>query len=202
MSVSGLSSKQKTVVAILVVVIVLALLGIGVLLAKLVGGDHGGGQSLQITVAASTQAVAPAATVTLVSPPVMEELVKLAPSPISDQPVLVAREEGIGPLAPVIIVSQPLNPGHRYRLEISALDGSKAAIYGSWGQLATSTDGQVALPQIEFFEGTTPFYVDVVSPIENAGMWSCSVSAGLRSPDLLGALPNLAISIWDVTGSK
>jgi hypothetical protein len=201
MALSEMSSKEKTIVAILGAVILVALVGIGILVANLVGGGNSQ-QAGGVTVPPATEAPPPAATVTLVAPPSLEGLSRVAPGPISEQPVLVVRQEGVGPLAPVLIASQALNSGRRYRLEIAAADGSGVAILGSWGQSATSSSGQVAAPQIEFFEGTTPFYVDVVSPVTDPDLWSCSVSAGLKSPDVLGKSPNLVISIWDVTGTK
>jgi hypothetical protein len=101
-----------------------------------------------------------------------------------------------------MIVNHQLHAGRRYRLEITATDGSKVALQGSWSQAATSKSGQVAAPQIEFFEGTTPYRINITAPVADPDMWSCSVSSGLKSPDLLAQSPSLVITIWDITGVK
>ncbi len=234
MAFSQMSSREKTIVAVLGVVILIALIGIGILVARLItgGADE---QALEITVVpttpveeASTAALQEAPTsaageaptaesgqapasgsestpagvvgITPVAAPSLEGLSLSPPKPISDQPVVVARQQSVRPGAPVIIASHPLYAGRRYRLEITAADGSEVAIQGSWGQAATSVSGKVTAPQIQFFEGTTPFLVDVVAPVADPVLWSCSISAGPK--DLLGQPPGLVITIWDVTGVK
>jgi hypothetical protein len=200
MSLSTMTSKEKTAIAVLGVVILIALIGIGVLAAQLVKGDAD-----EPIVVADTPAPGLSeaqATVTLIAPPSLEGLAQTTPLPPDNQPVLVARQEAVGPLAPVIITNQPLHAGHRYRLEITAMNGAKVAIQGSWGQSATSASGQVVAPQIEFFEGATPYRIDINSPVADPNLWSCSASAGLKSADLLGQSPALVITVWDITGTQ
>ena len=210
MAFSNMTSKEKTIVAVLGVVILIALIGIGILVARLITGGDADSQSPDISVAPTTDTTtttqgddagpgsAGEATITAVAPPDLEEPDELPPAEVSEQPVVAARAESPGPLSPVIIASHPLYAGHRYRVEITAADGSKVAIQGSWSQAATSASGEVAAPEIEFFEGTTPYQVNVVSPVADPSLWSVSVSAGPK--DLLGQPPGLVITIWDVTG--
>jgi hypothetical protein len=98
----------------------------------------------------------------------------------------------------VVIASQTLHAGRRYRLEVTTTDGSAVAIQGSYGQSATSASGKLAAPQIEPFEGMTPFQVDLVAPVPDPTLWSCSASTGLKL--LMAKPPILVITIWDVTG--
>lgn len=209
MALSGMSSKEKTVVAILGVVIVLALVGIGILAARLLG-DGEAEDSPPIAVASATSSAEAGATATLepggeggevtaVPPPALEEPKDEPPAIAADQPVAVARAESVGPLAPAMIASQNLYAGHRYRIEIQAADGSQLAIQGSWSQAATSSSGEAAAPQLEFFEGTTPHNIGVAPPVADPEMWACSVSASLKEP--LGTATHLVITIWDVTGT-
>jgi hypothetical protein len=115
------------------------------------------------------------------------------------EPVEVARQESVGPLAPVMIANHPLSAGHSYRVEITAKNGSKTPIKGQWSQSATSASGKVAPPQIEFFRGTTPYNIEVTSPVPDPTIWGVQVSAG---PEGLGATAPLVITIWDVTGTQ
>jgi hypothetical protein len=223
MNFSQMSSREKTIVAVLGVVILIALIGIGFLVARLVTGGEGATQAPEITVIpttavgdvsgetpttgeGATAAPEPGGTpgaaggITPVPPPSLEGLDTSPPQAVSDQPVVVVRQEGVGPGAPVIIADHPLHAGRRYRLEITAVDGSAVAIQGSWGQAATSASGQAEAPQIEFFEGVTPFRVEIVAPVADPALWSCSASAGPK--DLLGQPPSLVITIWDVTGAQ
>jgi len=219
MAFSQMSSKEKTVVAVLGVVILIALVGIGILVARFVTSGEAGKQALEITVAptatgeevpmagsgeapATESGSAPGVEVTNtpIAPPSLEELEKAAPGPISSQPEVVARMQSPGPGLPVIIAGQPLHAGRRYRLEITAADGSKAAIQGSWSQSATSASGKVTAPQMEFFEATTPYEVNIVSPVGDPVLWGFSVSAGPK--DVLGQPSILVITIWDDTGVK
>jgi hypothetical protein len=235
MAFSGMSSREKTVVAVLGVVILIALIGIGFLVARLVTGDRVADRGPEITVPPTSAAEgapatgsegaptagsegapaagsegAPAAgaegapggdvAITPVPAPSLDNLDKAPPGPVSDQPEVVVRMQSTGPGAPVIIAAQPLHAGRSYRLEITAEDGSKVAIQGSWSQSATSASGKVEAPQIEFFEGTTPYEVNVVSPVPDPALWGVSASAGAK--DLLGQPPVLMITIWDVTGAK
>jgi len=201
MAFSNMTSREKIIVAVLGAIIVVALGGIGILLARLVTDGGLGGQQTGITVPPPTEAAPPVATVTLVAAPALEGMSKPATSQVGEQPVIVARKEGLGPLAPVIIASQPLQAGHRYRLEITAANGSKVAIHGSWSQSATSKSGQVTAPQIEFFEGVTPLRVDIVSPVADPDLWGFSVSAAPKSPNVLEKSTSLVLSIWDVMGT-
>jgi hypothetical protein len=99
-----------------------------------------------------------------------------------------------------MVVSYPLAGGHRYRLEITAANGAKVPIQGSWGQAATSASGQVAIPPIQFFQGTTPYGIDLVAPVSNPSLWSVSASAGHRG--LPAQPPVLTLTILDVTGAQ
>ena len=199
MALSGMSSREKTVVAILGVVIILALVGIGILLARLLADSSSSApEGISVTETA-VAAVQPQATVTLVDAPSLEGLGEPAPVAAGAEPVVVKRVESVGPLAPVMIASQPLSAGHRYRLEVTASDESTVPIHGSWSQSATSASGQVAAPQIEFFESSTPYRVDIEAPVADPSMWGVSISAG---PQGLGGQANLVITVWDVTGSQ
>jgi len=202
MAFSGMNSREKTIVIALGVVILIALAGIGILIARLITG--GQAQAPAITVAATSGGAAgaatPGATITMVPAPSLKDVAQTTPQPVSDKPVAVGRQESPGPVLPVMIANQPLHAGRRYRLEITAADGSSAAIQGSWSQGATSAGGKVAFPQIEFFEGTTPFKIDLVSPVADPTSWSVSVSAGPKG--ILGKSPVLVITVYDVTGVK
>lgn len=223
---SPMSSTEKILVGVLGIVILGALIGIGVLAARLVMGENGDrlavtGQvptsaplaqattapgaaapaaaATGATIGAATPAASAAgATITPVAPPELDEPDAQAPAPAGGQPAVVARSEGLGPLSPVLIVSQPLRVDHRYRIEIAAADGSRVAIQGSWSQAALSASGQMPTPQIEFFEATTPYRLDLVPPVTDPTMWSCSVSAGRKELVMQGA--GLVIEILDVTG--
>jgi len=203
MALSGMSSKEKTIVAILGVVIVLALVGIGILAAQLIGGNGGddeGSITLATVTASAPTAEGEGAEMTPVAPPALEEPRDVPPPIAADQPVTVGQAESVGPLAPAIIADQPLYANHRYRIEIRAADGSQLAIQGSWSQAATSQSGQVAAPQIEFFEGVTPHNITIEQPVADPAMWGCTVSASLKEP--LGQTTHLVITIWDVTGAE
>jgi len=196
MAFSEMSSREKTIIIVLGVVIVIALIGIGVLVAKLVGDK----EPVVTVVPTDGGGEAPGPTITPIDTPSLEDLPDAPPAPAGDQPVVVVQAEAAGPGLPAIITSQPLRAEGRYRLEIAAADGSKAAIQGSWSQAATSTDGEVAAPQIEFFEGMTLYTIDIVSPVANPAQWSYSASA---SPsDILGPPVILVMTLYDVTGSQ
>jgi hypothetical protein len=200
MALSSMNTREKTVVAILGVIIVAALGGIGVLAAKLVtdgtGGTAGGitpGPSAPVAIAV------PQETATLVTNPSLEGEAA-APAPIAAEPVAIAQVESAGALLPAILADQGLPPRRKYRVEVVAVDGSKVAIRGSWSQSAKSANGKLELPLPEAFEGTTPFSFELVPPLANPSSWSVSVSAAPQ--DLLGQPPRLVIKVWDVTGSQ
>jgi hypothetical protein len=206
-----MSSREKTIVIALGVIILLALVGIGVLAAQLLTSDGQTGE--EIDVAGSTASAMPAetatladeqatpgATITPVAPPSMEGGDERPPEPAGGQPAVIVQAESVGPLAPAIIASQTLNAGRRYRVEITATDGSQVAIQGSWSQAATSASGQVVAPEIEFFEGTTPYRWDVEAPVADPDAWRISISASAQGG--LDQAPGLVITIWDVTGSN
>jgi hypothetical protein len=201
MAFSEMSSRERTIIAVLAGVIVIALIGIGVLAAKLIGG--GGSQpAAGVTPPAATLAEVstPPVTVTLVANPSLEEAVEEAAVAVGEQPVAIARAESPGALLPVIVANQALQGDHRYQIEIAAEDGSSVPIRGSWSQSAKSASGDLALPLPESIEATTPFRLDVVPPMSQPSEWRITVSAAPR--DLLGQPPHLAITIWDVTGSE
>jgi len=207
MAFSQMNSRERTIVIVLGIVILIALVGIGVLAARLIAGNGNGGEEainvVTATVPASGDQVE--ATITPVAPPSLEgapaasEGDQAPPAPSGSEPVVVVRAESPGPIAPAIIPEQTLAAGHRYRIEITAVDGSEVTIEGSWSQAATSASGEAAAPQIEFFEGTTPYEIAVEAPVADPANWRLSVSAG--PSDLLGQPPALAITIWDVTGT-
>ncbi len=202
MTFSGMSSKEKTIVAILGVIILAALIGIGILVARLVTGDQGGRPATGIAVSKTpaTAAPEPAVTVTLVAPPSLDQLAQTTPGPISDKPVIVGRAESPGPFLPAMLTNHPLHAGRRYRLEITAADGSSIRIWGSWSQAAMGAKGEIQMPLPQPIDGVTPFRVDIAPPLANPTLWSCSVS--VSSKDLQGQPPGLVITIWDVTGGK
>lgn len=203
MTLSGASSREKVLIAVLAVIIVIALVGIGVLLARLLVDGGADEQAGGITPAATTAVTAepPAPTATLVDNPSLEgegEALPPPPPPAGNEPVVVVREEGAGPGLPVLIASQPLNAGRRYRIEITAAGGSAVAVQGSWGQSASGEGPEVAVMPRESFEGRTPLTIEVQPLLENPTSWSISVSAG--PGDLLGQPSKLVITIWDVGG--
>jgi len=203
MAFSETSSRERTLLIVLAVVIVVALIGIGVLLAKLLvsgGGEQAGGITPAPTTAAEAAAAEP--TITPIDAPALQPADQPPGGPTGGEPVVLVRAESVGPLAPAMIVNQALQPGHQYRLEVTAQDGSSLAVEGNWSQAATSASGQATPPQIEFFERTTPYQVDIAPPVADPEMWSVSVSAGLKEPDVLGNPPPIVIVIWDVTESQ
>ena len=120
---------------------------------------------------------------------------------------VVVRTVGAGGLAPVVIADQALQPGRRYRIEIHAVDGSRVEIHGSWSQAAVAAGGTLSAPTIEFFEGQTPYRIELSLPMADPARWSCSVSAALKAPPLASGQsalsgPTLAIEILDVTDSQ
>jgi hypothetical protein len=201
MAFSEMTAKERTIVAVLAVVIIMALVGIGVLVAKLIsnGGDGGLEEGIQVP-EVTAAAPGPQATATLVPNPVVEGLGEEVPATISEQPVVVARIESSAPLLPAMLLSQPLRGGHRYRLEITAADGSSTAFRGSWSQTAKGQGVELEMPLPESIEGRTPFVVNITPPVANPVSWSVSASAGPQ--DLVGSTPGLVITIWDVTGVK
>jgi hypothetical protein len=214
MALSNMSSREKIVVGVLGIVILLALIGIGVLAANLVSRS---GEKQEVAGESATAAAVegedlPAGGTEATSipgapteseadiTPVATPLLREAPAAGAGDGEVVVRQEGVGPLAPVVIADQPLLPGRRYRIEIQAVDGSRVAIHGSWSQAAVGGGGTLSAPTIEFFEGQTPHRIDLALPLAEAEMWSCSVSAALQvgqSASLSG--PALAIEIRDVT---
>jgi hypothetical protein len=207
MSLSGMSSKEKTIVAVLGAVILVALIGIGVLVARLVTGDQNTGDAPQITVAATPAAGAttPGAgvsegTITPVATPSLQELAETTPQPVAASPVVVVRTESPGSPLPALLTSYPLHAGRIYRLEITAVDGSSVPIQGSWSQAAMGAGGKVDATLPEFFETKTPFGIDVASPVPNPSSWSVSASAA--PANLLGETANLVITVYDVTGTE
>ena len=227
MSWSSMSSREKIVVGVLGAVILLALVGIGILAANLIsrpdeqeiagaattatvgeGEEQPAGSVIEGTAlpGATGEAGAPevAADITPVATPALQE----TPSPALDAASgeVIARQEGVGGLAPVVIADQPLQPGHRYRIEIQAVDGSRVDIHGSWSQAAVGGGGTLTAPSIEVFEGQTPYRIDLALPLADPAQWSCSVSAAVKIAPLGSGTPlsgpALAIEIVDVTGSQ
>jgi hypothetical protein len=201
MGFSGMNSREKTLIAALGVVIVIALIGIGLLLARLLVGDGGQPAEVEITppAVAQTTVAGPQETATLIANPDPEGAGEPPEASGDGQPVAVVRVESGGPLLPAILTDQPLRPGRSYRIEITAIDGSQVAIRGSWSQAARGGDGSLKLPLPEPIEGKTPHTIVLKAPVSNPTSWSCSVSAGPQ--DLLGQPPKLVITIWDETGN-
>jgi hypothetical protein len=202
MAFSGMSSREKTVIVVLGVVILIALVGIGILVARLITGGKASEQTPEIAAGATSApgTAGPEATMTMVATPSLTGMPQTTPQPVSEQPVAVGRQESPGPGLPVILANQPLYAGRRYRLEIAAADGSSVAIQGSWSQAATSAGGTVAFPQVESLQGTTPVKVDIVAPVADPTAWSMSASAGPK--DMLGNPVILVITVYDVTGTQ
>ena len=200
MALSGMNSREKVMIAVLAVVIVAALVGIGILVAKLVADDA---DTPAVTPAAPIPEAEAVATVepTITSVPTLsvEQLAPATAVPISSEPVVVAREENVTPILPVIIPNLPLVPGRVYRLEITAVDGAALVIQGSWSQAAAGGE-QVRAPSPEFFEGMTPMRIDVTSPLPDPESWSLSVSAAPKN--VLGEPSHLVITVYDVTGAQ
>ena len=218
MALSNMSSREKIVVGVLGLVILLALVGIGILAANLVSRSDeeqevagesataaavegedlpaGGTEATALPGAPAAGEAPEGADITPVATPLLRE----APAAGAGDGEVVVRQEGVGPLAPVVIADQPLQPGRRYRIEIQAVDGSRVAIHGSWSQAGVGGGGTLSAPTIEFFEGQTPYRIDLALPLAEAEMWSCSVSAAVQvgqGAALSG--PALAIEILDVT---
>lgn len=192
MAFSGMSSRERTIILVLTGIIVVVLIGIGILLAKVLVGD--GEQAGGITPPAPTAAATP----TLVPNPTLDEGVLELPEAAGGQPVPVVVEVSRSEILSAIIINQPLMGGRSYRVEIVTEDGSSIPIRGSWSQSARSAGGDLEMPLPEFFEGKTPYTMDLVPPVETPIRWSVSVSA---SPaDLLDSPGRLVITIWDVTG--
>ncbi|MFC2023834.1 hypothetical protein ACFLT5_03775 [Chloroflexota bacterium] len=202
MTLSEMSSKEKTVVAILGVVIIIALVGIGFLVARLVTGGQSSQEADAIQVPATSQSrdAEPDATNTLVPPPEAGAAAKTVPDPAANQAEAVVREEGIAPGLPVLLVGQPLDANRTYRLEVATADGSSATVSGSWSQTAMNAKGEVDVAASERIEGTTPIVVDIKAPVANPKSWILSASVGPK--DLLAKSGPLVIILWDVTGSE
>lgn len=207
MAFSEMNSRDRTIIIILVAVIVIALIGIGLLVARLLSDGGLKNEEGGITVVPTSESgVAVQAgiepTITAVAAPVLGQAAEVPEVEVGEEPAAIARQEAVGPLAPVLIVGQALQPGHLYRIEISSSDGSQAAMEGNWSQAATSASGQVAAPQIEFFDGVTPHVIEVAPPVSDPQMWSLSVSAGFKKVGALTGTSKLVITILDVTGSQ
>lgn len=203
MAFSEMNAREKTIVAVLGVIILIALIGIGVLVARLVGGGKAGEEAVLTvvpTAAEQAEQAAPEATITLVAAPAPEQAAEMTPAPVSDRPVVVVREQSPGPMLPALLTNYPLYAGRVYRLEVTAIDGSSLAVQGSWSQAAASAGGEVQTTLPEFFDGPTPFVVDLAAPVAEPTSWSVSISAAPKN--LLGESPLLVITLYDVTGSQ
>lgn len=199
MALSGMNRREKTLIAVLAVVIIIALVGIGILIGKLVVDGGADEQAGDIPPVATTPAAASGPTATLVETPSLEEEEQAPPpTPAGAEPVQVVQAESPAPLLPVLITNQALHAGHRYRVEIVAADGSAVAIKGSWSQSAKGAGVQIEVTGPEPFEAKTPYTLEVKSPLENPTSWSISVSAGPQ--DLLSQSPKLILTLWDVSG--
>jgi hypothetical protein len=201
MAFSNMNSREKTLIAALGVVIVIALVGIGFLVVRLAadGKDSDLPEGAEEAASGGELAV-PVPTFTLVAAASLEGLAETTPVAIGSQPVAVAQEKGIAPGLPVIMANQPLQAGHRYRLEVTAADGSKAKVIGSWSQSASNAAGEVGVNVSEPIKGKTPLSVDIRPPVAKPTSWSFTASAGPES--ILGDNPVLVITLWDVTGSN
>lgn len=199
MAFSEMSSKERTTIIVLAVIIGLAVIGIGVLAAKVLVG--GGEQETGVTVPAPTlEAVGPSATVTLIADVAPDVASSGSAQSVGVNAVAVVQAKNLGPLLPAMLSQQPLDGRRQYRVEIVAEDGSAVRISGNWSQSTTSVGGELELSLPENFKGETPLVLDLNPGIDNPKEWKVSVSA---SPDdLLGDPPNLVITIWDVTGSE
>jgi hypothetical protein len=187
---SGMGSREKTLIVVLGVIIIIALVGIGILAAKLLVGD-GGEQAAGITPPAATEETLPlsAATATLEQE---------SPASAGGQPVRVVSEPSPSGRLPAILMDQPLRGDRSYRVEIVTEDGSSIDIRGSWRQKAKSASGDLELALPESIDAKTPFSLDLTPPVDSPREWSVSISASAK--DLVPEPPRLVITIWDVTG--
>lgn len=109
------------------------------------------------------------------------------------QPMAVYRQEGTGPFAVAVLVGVPLQPGHRYRLEVSSRAGT-VGFHGSWSQSALGADGAPGV-DTKPIEGVTPANYDIVPPVANPILWKCSASVQNKG------VGGIILTVWDVTGS-
>jgi hypothetical protein len=204
---SSMSSREKAIVIVLAMVIVVSLIGIGLLMARLIVGGGDGGPVAEVTVTVPMVEVSPTlesgpeteSTVTPVPNPKLDESSEAPPEPAGDQPAEVVSKKSDLALLPVMIMEQPLRGNRRYRIEIAAEGNSAVRIWGSWSQTAKGSDGELVLPLPEFIDAQTPHSIAIDPPLANPASWSISVSVAPR-----GELrpPGLVVTIRDVTGSQ
>jgi hypothetical protein len=200
MALSEMSSKEKTIVVILGIVIVIALVGIGILAAQLVTGRGRGDQAdLVVPESPAASEASPQATHTLVPPPEAGSASKAVPDPAEGQAEAVVREEGLRAGLPVLLAGQALDGSRSYQLEVTTVDGSPVVVSGSWSQTATGAKGKIEMAS-QRLEGTTPIVVEIEAPLADPKSWIFSASAGPK--DLLSKTGPLAIILWDVTESE
>jgi hypothetical protein len=188
MDFSDVSSREKTIIVVLGVIIMIALVGIGILAAKVLVSDE---QETGITPPAATEETQPLSTPTAT-------LVQESPTSAGGGPVRVVSEPSPSGRLPAILMDQPLKGDRSYRVEIVTQDGSTIEIRGSWRQKAKSASGDLELALPESIDAKTPFSLDLTPPVANPTEWSVSISASAK--DLVPEPPRLVITIWDVTG--
>jgi hypothetical protein len=189
-----MSSREKAILAVLAVVIVIALVGIGVLAAKLLSGDGEGEQAAGITPPPPT--VLPDAVITQVANPSLDLVVEPPPESVSREPVAVAEVKSSSPILPVVLTEQPLNPNRQYELQITAENGGEIDIWGSWSQAAKTAGGGLEIPLPVSIKAKTPYSQKLHPPVEDAVAWSLTVSAAPQ--DLLNDPSRLVITVWDI----
>ena len=198
MAFSEMSSRERTTIIVLVVVIGLAVIGIGILAARFLIGN--GEDETAITAPApTTEVVESSATVTLAVEATPEGSDPGSAQSAAVNQVEVVQVKNSGPLLPVMLTQHPLDGQRQYRMEIVAANGSTVSIKGNWSQSTTSAGGDLDLSLPENFEGETPLLLDLDPGIDNPKEWLFSVSVSPK--DLLGDPPLLILTIWDVTGS-
>jgi hypothetical protein len=200
MAFTEMNSREKRTIIILAVIIGLAVIGIGILAAKVL--VDGGERETGITPPVATVEAAPPAetTVTVVADVASEGPAQNSGASTGEGPVAVMQIQSRGNLLPVMMTEQALDGRRRYRVEIVTVDGSMIAISGTWSQSTKSAGGDLDLSLPQSFEGQTPYVLDLSPGIENAVEWNVSVSAAPK--DLLGNPPLLVMTVWDVTGSE
>lgn len=204
MALSEMSPREKTIMIVLGVIIVVAIIGIGLLAARLIAGDGATGGTAEVVQALPTATLEggmTGETPTLVpAPSLLDAPDQPTPPPVGAEPVVVNRVSSAMPGLPAILANQPLHAGHIYRLEITAQDGSQVAVRGSWSEAASNAQGEISIQPTQVLEGRTPLSRDLASPVPNPSAWSISASVG--AADLLGQPLALVITVWDITGSQ
>jgi hypothetical protein len=190
---SSMSSREKAILGVLAVVIVIALIGIGLLAAKLLAGDDGD-PAAGITPPPPT--VLPDAVITQVVNPSLDKTAEPPSESLSREPVKVVEIKSSSPILPVVLFEQPLHPGRLYELQITAEKDAQVDIWGSWSQSARTAGGGLEIPLPVSIKDKTPYTLKLEPPVEDAVAWSLTVS--ISPQDLLNDPPHLVVTVWDI----